>query len=248
MNIDWHYVNLKSRPDRNEHAQKEFTKHNIVPTRFEGFLPNGFLYQDAMQRMRNRTPGAIGCYQSQLALIHKAIGNENIVAVCEDDVVFCGDLQNRLQYISEKLTWDWDIFWLGATFHVPGKWYHNAECSSWSNLGRDVETTSDPRILRTYGIWSTYAYLVNPVNARKVYTLFEQNIHRADGIDHLAIILGDRLNNFCFVPGCAWQYDNESNIGNGITRFSGFKRLGPYVWANHMNDFDPTTFDWSKHD
>jgi hypothetical protein len=98
--------------------------------------------------------------------------------------------------------------------------------------------------MRVYGEWGTYAYLVNGKNADKVLRLFNDNIHRARGIDHLAIILGDRLNAFCFVPGCAWQYDNQSNIGNGITEFSHFKSLGPYVWTYKMDEFDPTEFEW----
>jgi len=247
MEIDWHYVNLASRPDRNEHAQAQFAKHGIDAKRVEGFLPEEWPGDPAqVERMRKRTPGAIGCYQSQMSIIEKAHGSNKVIAVCEDDVVFCDDLQDRLDYIDNALMWDWDIFYLGATFHVPGEWCNRTDCMEWSHKCCDVETTSDPRIMRTYGIWSTYAYLVNPRNGKKVHNAFDANIHRADGIDHLAIILGPQLNTFCFVPGCAWQYDNQSNIGDGITRFSGFKRLGPYAWADKMDDFDPTRFNWKN--
>jgi GR25 family glycosyltransferase involved in LPS biosynthesis len=105
---------------------------------------------------------------SQLNCIRTAIDTDKIVAVCEDDVVFCADLQERLAYIARNMTWDWDIFWLGGTFHCnPAVWHKDS-------LGRDVVCTSDPRIMRTYGIWSTYAYLVNGPSARRVVDLFDR--------------------------------------------------------------------------
>lgn len=249
--ISWHFVNLASRPDRREHAEEQFAHHGIEAHRFEAYLPDQWPGDPAkVERMRKRTPGAIGCYYSQTEVIRTVVGTDRIVAVCEDDVVFCQDLNERLRYIEEHLTWDWDIFYLGATFHVPGQWCHHDDCKDWGLTGCDVEPTSDPRIMRTYGIWGTYAYLVNGRNAEKVLRLFDENVHRSDGIDHLAIILGNRLSTYCFVPGCAWQYDNESNIGTGVTQFSLFKHgpqaLGPYVWTDYMHEFDATSYDWEK--
>lgn len=241
----WNYVNLASRPDRNDHALVEFEKHGISAHRFEAYLPEDWtgLPSDVL-RMRNRTPGAIGCYMSQLELIRSAIGTDSVVAICEDDICFCEDLEKRIDYISEHLTWDWDIFYLGATFHVPGVWCHNPDCSEWGVIGADAEPTSDKHIMRVYGEWGTYAYLVNPKNAQKVAGLLEGNCSISDGIDHNFMRLGDRVNAYCIVPGAAWQYDNRSNIGEGDTIFSGFKKLGPYVWTDYMEDFDPNTFDW----
>jgi len=244
--IDWYYINLASRPDRDNHAREQFQRYNIRARRFEGFTPEEWPGDSTkVDRMRKRTPGAVGCYQSQMHIIRLAQGGDRVVAVCEDDVVLCNDLEKRLDYIDSNLVWDWDIFYLGATFHVPGVWCHHKDCATWGSIGVDAEPTTDPRILRTYGIWGTYAYLVNPKNAAKVCTLFDEHIHQSDGIDHLAIRLGSRLNTFCFIPGCAWQYDSESNIGNGITRFSSFKKLGPYAWTDRMEEFNPLGFDWN---
>lgn len=244
--IEFWYVNLASRPDRRAHAEAEFSRHAIPARRFEAFTPQEWPGDPAkVARMKARTPGAIGCYQSQTAVIRSVLDSDRIVAVCEDDVCFADDLPKRLQYISERLTWDWDIFYLGATFHVPGVWCRHPDCAAWGHLGRDAEPTADKHIMRVYGQWGTYAYLVNGRNAGKVLTVFDKNVHRADGIDHLCIILGDQLNAYCFVPGMAWQYDNQSNIGNGVTQFSHFKTLGPYVWTDRMEDFDPQTFNWS---
>jgi len=245
--FDWRkarswYVNLASRPDRNEHAKVEFAKAGLGAQRFDAFIPDEWLGDPAkVLRMRNRTPGAIGCYQSQTHVMRMGQGNSSMVGVFEDDVVFCDDLADRLDYIETHLTRDWDILWLGATFHCnPAVWHKDS-------IGRDAERTADKHILRTYGIWSTYAYFVNGSSVRRVLDLLDQNIYRSDGIDHCMMLYVEPvLQTFCFVPGCCWQMDSESNIGTGVTRFSGFKQLGPYAWTSRMQDFNPDTYNWNE--
>ncbi len=245
--FDWRnaplwYVNLASRPERNAHARNEFAKAGLAARRFDAFTPNEWPGDPAkVLRMRNRTPGAIGCYQSQTHVMRTERGNAGMVGVFEDDVVFCDDIQARLNYIEEHLTWEWDIFWLGATFHCnPAVWH-------LKTLGRDAERTSDKHILRTYGIWSTYAYFVNGRSVRRVLDAFDQNIHRSDGIDHCTILyVQPVLRTFCFVPGCCWQMDSRSDIGSGITEFSHFKDLGPYAWTKRMEEFQPDEYDWRE--
>lgn len=247
QDIRWFYVNLNSRPDRREHAEAEFAKHGIKATRFPAFLPREWRGDPAkVARMQATTPGAIGCYYSQISVIAQAAATGATVAVCEDDVCFCEDLPKRLQYIEDHLDEDWDIFYLGATFHIPGEWCKHEDCLDWGpRLGVDAEPTADKHIMRVYGEWGTYAYLVNGRNAGKVLKLLDDNVHRSRGIDHLFIILGDQVNAYAFVPGCAWQFDNQSNIGSGLTEFSHFKKLGPYVWTDRMEDFDPATYSWT---
>jgi GR25 family glycosyltransferase involved in LPS biosynthesis len=238
--MDWHYVNLAHRTDRRAHAEAEFAKAGISARRFEAYKPEDWKGDPAkVLRMRNRTPGAIGCMASQMAVIETVVGTDRIAVVNEDDVVFCEDIQKRLAYIAEKCPKDFAVFWLGGTFHVPAVWHKNDE------IRRDVQCTSDPRILRTYGIWSTYSYAVPGHRAREVLDILDANMHRSDGIDHCAILyLEPVLPTYCFVPGCAKQYDSESSIGRGITRFSDFASLGPYWFQERMEQFDPTLFDW----
>jgi len=38
--IEWHYINLASRPDRDAHARAEFAKAGLGVTRFEAFTPD----------------------------------------------------------------------------------------------------------------------------------------------------------------------------------------------------------------
>lgn len=244
--FDWRsarswYVNLACRPDRNEQVAAEFAKAGLPAERFDAFLPEEWPGSTKkIVPMWNRTKGAVGCYQSQTHVMRMGQGNPGMVGVFEDDVVFCDDLRTRLDYIQDHLTWDWDIFWLGATFHSnPAVWHKDT-------LGRDVERTADKHIFRTYGIWSTYAYFVNGPSVRKVLELLDQNIHQAYGIDHCCILhLEPVLKTYCMVPGCAWQRDGLSNIGKGVTTFSHFKKeLGPYAWTARMGDFDPDNYDW----
>jgi GR25 family glycosyltransferase involved in LPS biosynthesis len=246
--LDNWVINLAHRTDRMAHANQQFARANLPVDRFEAFLPEEWPGpEEKVARIRARTPGAIGCYQSQTHVIRTAVGSDRIVGVFEDDVCFCEDLQDRLAYLEEHLTWDWDVLYLGATFHVPGVWYANPDCAAWHHRGRDVEPTDDPHILRVFGEWGTYAYFVNGRNARKVLDALDEMLPNSDGIDHNFIRIGDALNCYCLVPGAAWQMDNASDIGTGgFTHFSHFKKLGPYVWTERMEDFDPSTFDWEK--
>jgi len=241
--VEWWYVNLAERTDRREHAERQFAKHGLPVRRFEAFKPHEWPGPtEAVAKMRP-TPGAIGCYQSQTHLMRTVQGTNRIVGICEDDVLFCDDLCARLEYISATFNRDWDIFWLGSTYHInPPVWHKN-------DLGRDFEQTDIKHIHRTYGIWSTYAYLVNGLSVRKILELFARNVHRARGIDDLAIMLQPELQTFCFTPGMAFQIDGRTNIGvggDGMTRFSHFYKLGPYVFTKRLEDFDYDNFNWAE--
>ncbi len=245
--IDWRFVNLAFRPNRRKHAEQQFMRHKLVVRRFDAFTPADWFGDPIKVARMLKTPGVIGGFMSHMHLIQLAQFSGRILGLCEDDVCFCDDLPKRLDYIAEHLTWDWDIFYLGALFHVPGQWCHHEDCKDWGRIGKDAEPTSDKHIMRVYGEWCTYAMLVNPINAAKVYRLFDENVHRARGLDHLTIILGPQLKAYCFVPGCAWQRDGPSDAREGgYTRFSSFKSMGPYVWTKNMGDFKPELFDWEK--
>lgn len=242
----WKYINLAARTDRRQTIEAEFAKHGITPTRFDAFTTDTWDDDEhKVAYMRSKTPGAVGCTKSHMAAIRSAKNHDQPIVVCEDDAYFCEDIHKRLAYIAERLTWDWDIFYLGSTCHIPGEWYTRDDCKEWAHLGCDVSPTTDPRILTAQGVWGTYAYLVNNTNAERTYQTMDRNMHRTRGIDHMAVVLGPALKTFCFLPGCAWQHDGRSDIrpGGFITHFSSFRNLGPHVWAEYMEDFDPQQFD-----
>jgi len=140
--------------------------------------------------------------------------------------------------------------------HIGPAWWHtgsnrdlpssNLTPSAEYAIGRDAETTEDLRMIRTYGAFSTHAYIVNLTSIAKVVSMLDGIMHEAMGIDWAFIKLAPQLKCYMMLPGMVKQMDNMSDIGFGITKFSGFSMLGPYWWADKMEDFDPATFDFKE--
>lgn len=254
------FVNLDHRTDRIDHITKELSRVGIQAERTRGIYPHEFDVNDLRhQVMRKRTIGAIGCYQSQLNVMKKALELNKHAFVLEDDCWFCDDFLERIDYIDK---WyhsigslrghrQFDVIWLGGTFHVGGKgpYWHTHD------LGRDAQLTDDPRIIRTFGAFSTHCYIVHKDSLVKVIHQLEEWMSKSMGIDWSFIQMEPFLNTYSFVPGCVKQIDNISDQvpgANTITRFSKFEKLNGtiensrYWWQPLMSDFDPTTFDWAE--
>lgn len=253
------FINLDHRTDRLKHMQEQLSRIGLNATRTRGLLPQEVNEpHDKIAVMQARTPGAIGCHYSQVSIMETALSLGKSAFVMEDDLIFCADFNKRMEHIENFLnTRDWDIFWLGGTYHVGGNygWHKNNHGNEpklcTCTLGKDAEQTDDPRIMRTYGIWGTYAYIVNHKAIPHILNLLDQNVYRSIGIDWLFIMLMPELKTYCFAPGCVKQMDNLSDIGlNGdkpaITYFSGFKNLGPYWYQERMEDFNPLQFNWQE--
>lgn len=244
------FVNLSHRKDRLDHMTSELDRIGLHASRVSGMLPHEFP-DEKFNVMRNRTPGAIGCHMSQVKIMNDALELNKHAFVMEDDIIFCSDFNERLEYISKWTeNHDWDVIWLGASFHAPIPFWHpigiskmRPNCSA--QLGYDVKPTDDPRMVRTYGAYCTFAYIVNVKSIKKILDLFDQHIHESIGIDWLFIKIQPQLKCFSFVPGCIMQMDNISDIGKGMTVWSGQLNNGPYVWKDKMNEFDPTNFKWT---
>jgi GR25 family glycosyltransferase involved in LPS biosynthesis len=256
------FVNLDSRPDRLRHMERELARVGITAVRERG-IPWRELDIDnpKYQVMMNRTPGAAGCHMSQVKVMEKALSAGKHAFVMEDDLVFASDFQSRMNHIEAFLDGkEWDIFWLGATFHSPAFWHPignskmRPDCSA--RLGKDFEHTEDPHIKRTFGAFCTYAYIVNLKSIEKVLELLDKHLHESIGIDWLMIKIQPQLQCFAFVPGSVKQLDNRSDIGikpDGTpdhTRFSGFSKLNGteensrYWFQDKVEHFNPNTFEW----
>lgn len=254
------FVNLDHRTDRLKHMEQQLAAAGIEATRVRGMYPHEYTGdRNRVLKMQNRTPGAIGCHFSQVRIMKEALAFGRHAWVMEDDLIFCSDFQKRMDYIENWMqTHEWDVIWLGASFHVGPPWWHRKghrereldDCKC--TLGRDAETTDDPRMMRTYGAFATFAYIVNKNSIQKVVDLLDAHLHTSIGIDWLFIKLGPQLKTFSFVPGCVRQMDNQSDIGNGVTMWSGFLQLNgtkensAYVYQDKMEDFDPYSFDWKE--
>lgn len=237
------YLNLDSRTDRLAHIKEQLKKagiENAVRTR--GKLPNEFdLTLPELQVMKNRTPGAIGCHTGQAEIIKKALDLGKHAFVLEDDAQFCSDFQERMKLADEFLSKrNWQILWLGGTYHYPTAWWHGKEheglLKPYCNckLERDAELTDDINFMRTYGCFSTFAYIVNKNYIKDLLEFLEANLHISIGIDFLMILLQPHINTFAPSAGMIRQIDNRSDIGFGDTIFSGFAALGQHWFVDKL--------------
>lgn len=235
------YLNLDHRLDRLQHINEQLQKAGIEAERTRGKLPNEFdLTDPKFKVMKNRTAGACGCHMGQVEIMQKALDVGKHAFVFEDDVILCSDFQGRMEMADEFLRdKDWQIFWLGGTYHYPEAWWHKRGHSEdlqmcKCELGVDAETTEHPNFMRTYGAFSTHCYIVNKNFIEPLLEYLEANVHMSMGIDWLMILLQPMINAYAPNPGMAIQMDNRSDIGMGDTIFSGFKMLGQHWYADKL--------------
>jgi GR25 family glycosyltransferase involved in LPS biosynthesis len=254
------YLNLDSRIDRLIHIEQELIRVGIKAERTRGKLPQEFDLNDPrLQVQVKRTPGSIGCHFGMVEIMQKAVDQNKSAIIFEDDCQFCSDFQERLDYIEMFLNKqkDWTFFFLGGTFHCGPSWWHKPghsldlqQCKC--ELGRDAETTNDPRIMRVYGMFSTHAWIISVKWIERVLEFLDTHLHLSMGIDWITILMQPLVNAYCYVPGCVRQIDNKSDIGYGITMFSGFSKLNgsiensAYWWQDKAEDFNPSVFDWKE--
>lgn len=232
------YINLDSRQDRREHMETQLTITGLSAERVRAMPWTGYrsvFTQAQVQVMLDRTPGAIGCWASQVSVMQEALLRDKHAFVMEDDLIFCSDLHERLAILEAFTTkHEWDVLWLGGTFHADAPVWH-------PELGTDWQRTDFLHVVRTFGAWSTYCYIVNRSSISRIITALDDLMPTSIGIDEAFIRLQPRLNAFAFVPGCVKQRDDRSDIGDGDTIFSNFHKLGPHWFQDQRGDFDPRT-------
>ncbi len=247
------YCNLDIREDRELRMQNELTRiglqQQILRTRSFPWeeIYNKFNEEERekTQIMLLRTPGAIGCFYSQLEVMKEALRQGKHAMVFEDDLLVCDDLPSRLNIIYKFLNQhEWDVFWFGGTYHNEPHWHKSVEgkhthpdlqmCDC--TLNRDWEETLNPHIVKTFAAFSTHAYFVNKDRLEHIINFLERTMHLSMGIDFSFILEQPKLNCYAFNPGCIKQYDSMSNISNGYAVQSGFERLGKHFWAASMNE------------
>lgn len=249
--IYFSYINLNHRQDRNNHMILELNKHALGAVRFDAISYKTRTWDYTRYGvMLRRTPGAVGCWESQVSVMKKALSIGMDAGVMEDDLIICSDFAKRMDHIEGFVNHqeEWDVVFLGGTVHVNPPWWHTGMNHDLpgATLGRDAECTIDPNMLRVYGAFSTHAYIVNHRSIEKVLGLLDSVLPEAMGIDWAFIKVAPQLKCFMFVPGCIKQMDNMSDIGNGMTIFSGFSKIGPYWWTDKMEDFHPASYNWGE--
>jgi GR25 family glycosyltransferase involved in LPS biosynthesis len=258
------YVNLAHRKDRLESITSQLDNLGIKATRTPGIYPHERTEEKkVMTKMLSRKQvGALGCFLAQVDIMKEAARQGKNAIVFEDDIIFCQDFMKRMDYIDKwahtvvhchpngTLDYrEWDAIWLGGTFHVGGKgpYWHT------QTIGRDAELTDDPRMIRTYGSFSTFGYIVNKNRLPRIIKMLEESYPSSIGIDYSFIQMSPRLLTFAFVPGCLKQMDNASDQHEGaFTTFSNFAKLNGsiensrYWYQDKMEEFDPATFHWQE--
>lgn len=248
------YCNLDIRQDRNEKMISELNRVGISMERLSSFywkdLYNHYTDEEKkkVQVMYKRTPGAIGCHYSQVAIMEEAIKRNKHAWVNEDDLIFCDDIQERLDIIFDFLnTHEWDIFWMGGTYHKEPTWHkiengkhthpdlQMCECT----LNRDWEETDNNYIVRTFGAFSTHSYIVNKNSIERVMRILEGNVHRSMGIDWIFLLEQPNLMTYAFSYGCVKQYNSQSNISNGYANQEAFKNLGEHFFSKSKDTYIP---------
>lgn len=244
------YLNLDKRYDRLLHIQSELNRVGIKAERTRGKLPEEFNSTDPkIQVMWNRTKGAVPCHYGQVEIMKKALAAGKHAFVMEDDCILASDVKERLiiaeEFLKDK---DWTALWGGGTYHKNNDtWWHKKghsidlqQCNC--TLGVDAEKTDSKYFVRTYGAFSTHCYIINHKHIQDVLDFLDKNVHLSMGIDWLMILMQPNVYAYSFVPGFARQLDNMSNIGNGVTNFSGFARLGTHWFQDKMENFNYDTF------
>jgi len=179
-NIHAQYINLSTKPERNEHMIKELNKAGINATRFEAYSWKD-LWDNATPEQRynwgymhniRKTPGAIGAWQSMISVMENALAQDKHCMIFEDDVIIASDIQDRFPIIFDFLNKnpDFDIFWMGGHYHWEPEWHksingkhthHEIKGLCSCTLNKDWELTDNPWINRTYGAFSTMGWLIN---------------------------------------------------------------------------------------
>ena len=239
--IEWFYINLSHRTDRLAHITQEFDRIGISAQRFDALRLEDYHGPKKDVAVMMATPKTIGNWLSHLAVWKKVQDTDKVVGVLEDDALLCDDFTARLQYIEDNFDKPWDIFYLGATYHVDHPVWHK------HTLGRDFEQTDVKYIHRVYGAFSNQGYLVNGQSVTKLLALMEREKPTTRGSDTAMIKLQPELQCYSFTPGMVFQIDSQSDIGIGVTRFSKFfDTLGAHVWCRRLEDFDYDSYNWHE--
>lgn len=235
-NIDFYVINEKTRLDRYENFVSQVNKINLNVTKFDAVTnPEEygvtFNIDNHPSQKSQWTKGQKGCYLSHRLLLENHKTNK-ILGIFEDDVVFCEDFLERMDYVEKNFNLDWDMFFLSSFYHL------NSDPKRWNN-GGDYEMTNIKHIHRTYGSFTTHSYLVNPNSINKILKKMDEFFDYCYAIDHLYILIQPHLNVFSFTPGMTNQMISYSDITSQIKDQTVFKQVcGDHYFINKLSDFN----------
>jgi GR25 family glycosyltransferase involved in LPS biosynthesis len=180
-------INLDRRLDRWESVSKQLKDLNVEFTRVS-----------AVDGKALEIPGWQACTMSHRKVLQEAqdIGLNNVL-IFEDDVVFTKDFSERLSKAIAELPEDWDIFYLGASFHKT-----TVQISS--QLSRADET------------YCNHAIGIN----KSTIDLLLKKVSENDVIDKVIASLQSQIKAYAITPSICVQYANHSDIQEKYVDYS----------------------------
>lgn len=248
--LDPWVVNLDCRSDRWATMRRELRRINLPARRFSALTPGEYFERPGAGPLIEGKRTA-GNWASFVSLMRLNQGTDRNLLLLEDDVFFCTDFWARMAYIEDNLDVPWDVIFLGACFHLDRNTADGTAKTRWHpGRGNDVERTPLRHLFRAYGVWSNHGMIVRGRSAARVLAAMRSVLPVARGSDHALILVQPQLDAYVFVPGCVFQHDGVSDVaeGGGFTEFSGFKKLGPYVFQDRLGDWDVDAYDWAEAD
>ncbi len=194
MNLNFHYINLDKRPERELLFEKTW-------------LPHGRPLRVQAIDLSKSEQGTLGCYLSHKRAFeqipqppHQIL---NFHIICEDDAVPCSDFKDRLIKIIGEMPNDCDILMLGYSITKNSKFTKVSELVS----------KADKYVL------AGHCYLVNPAFYKTMQDLHNRIGTKEKPFDNFDLMLNylqQNHNVYMAMPAMAYQYNSYSDNSNRI--------------------------------
>lgn len=201
MNLNFLYINLTKRPERNEFFLKNWQQFgNCVRI-------------DAIDTSQSGS-GTLGCYLSHkkafetMASAPPRHQNQKTSSIfhfpfsifCEDDAVPCTDFTTRLQKVIQQLPQNWDVLMLGCSVTEKSKYIQISE----------LIAKAETRVL------AGHCYIVNP-NFYKTFNYLHNLPEKPfNNFDVMLNYLQQNHNVYIAVPAMSYQYNSFSDNSNRL--------------------------------
>lgn len=199
-------LNLERRPDRKEHAIKQFEKIGLQGVEFVTAVDGKAL--GLQSTLTDITPGMIGCYESHRNIMRHCIEN-NIKSylVFEDDILFIDGFNIFVQMAIEKLPADWEFVYWGCTEH-NGFASHEIQINDMWVVPKSA--------------WGTQAFMMRGRAIKLIYEKLERMQMQIDCQLSLITLPQSGLKYYSVFPSCVEQYwDIGSDIQQRENRIMG---------------------------
>jgi GR25 family glycosyltransferase involved in LPS biosynthesis len=178
-NIDCIYViNLDRRIDRWERTKKLFNDLDIYPNRFAAV--NGWSLSEESKnelfgsQIHTMKSGATGCLLSHVSIYKDAFERGfNAVWICEDDIVFSGDVTTIPDLVNEldRVDPNWDVLYTDHSNHGTGVQLLRPSQKEYRPILGKILRKSDS-FLRIHGRHQTYSMIFSKKGIKKALDYF----------------------------------------------------------------------------